>query len=47
MNELYLALIAFQPALAVHFTKQEIIEQLTSLLERLQFSVAMSEGRDL
>ena len=47
MNELYTALINFQPSLAVHFTKQEIIEQLTSLLERLQFSVAMSEGRDL
>ena len=47
MNELYVAFINFQPALAAHFTKQEIIDQLTSLLERLQFSAAMSEGRDV
>ena len=44
MNELIQALIAFQPALAVHFTKQELIEQLTALVERLQFT-ALMDGR--
>ena len=44
MNEIYVALINFKPVLAAHFTKQEIVEQLTSLVERLQFT-ALMDGR--
>lgn len=47
MNELYLALIAFQPALAANYTRQELEEQIVSLIERLRFAAIMAEGRDV
>ena len=47
MNEIVHALIVYWPAIAASYSRQEIEEQVTSLLERLQFSAAMSEGRDV
>lgn len=47
MNELYTALIAFQPALAANYTRQELEEQIVSLIERLRFAAIMAEGRDV
>ena len=47
MNELYTALINFQPALAANYTRQELEEQIVSLIERLRFAAIMAEGRDV
>ena len=45
--EIINALIAFQPALAANYTRQELEEQIVSLIERLRFAAIMAEGRDV
>ena len=42
MNELYTALIAFQPALAANYTRQELEEQIVSLIDRLVYAALMA-----
>ena len=42
MNELYLALIAFQPSLAASYTRAEIEEHLTAVIDRLIYAALMS-----
>ena len=47
MNELYTALINFQPSLAASYTRQELEDQIVSMIERLRFAAIMAEGRDV
>ena len=42
VNELYLALIAFRPALAASYTRAELEEQITSLIDRLIYAALMA-----
>ena len=47
MNEIIHAVITYWPAIAASYSRQEIEEQVTSLLERLRFAAIMAEGRDV
>ena len=42
MNELYLALIAFRPALAASYTRAEIAEQIAAVIDRLIYAALMA-----
>jgi len=40
--EIITAIIAFQPALAASYTRAEVEEQITSLIDRLVYAALMS-----
>ncbi len=42
MNELYVAFINFQPSLAASYTRAELEEQITSLIDRLIYAALMA-----
>ena len=43
MNELYTAVTNFRPVLAIQFTRQEIEDHLSALIDRLMFIGAVEE----
>ena len=47
MNEIIHAVITYWPAIAASYSRQEIEEQVTSLIERLQFAALMSTKEDI
>ena len=47
MNDIVHALIVYWPALAASYSRQEIEEQVQSMLERLRFAALMSTKEDI
>ena len=43
MNELYVAVTNFRPVLAIQFTRQEVEEHLSALIDKLMFIGAVEE----
>ena len=43
MNELYVAVTNFKPVLAIQFTRQEIEDHLSALIDKLVFIGAVEE----